>query len=268
MADGSNPAIEIGSIRQPEVSQETSVIVPRKIEGIVGPIQQESLGGNAGHMGVALNAIYAGTPNQEFIFTNKADNQFGRPKDVTFRFQFPEHLVTYIKQGKTPPPALITDVLTDAQGDRKALFERRATEHNTAEILEYLKKGGKIQDLYSTPTPFVPGAKEINRLLAEALKDQITPDPRRQRKIIAYGLTRAKGTFNFQDVPITEITQREYGQFMAYIKSGVFTRRNLDEMLALIPESKRRQEYADQFELFRKASGVTDEVFEGNQTGV
>ncbi len=238
-------------------------ITPRKIDGMDRPIQQESLGGNAGHMAVALNAIYTGEPGREFIFTNYADRQFGRPKDLAFRLQFPDSLISDLKQGKTPPPALITEVITDAEAGKRALFERRALEHNTAEILEYLRSGGTMEDLISrgVTTQFVPGAKEIQRLLAEKA-DQPAPDPRRQRKIMAYALTRAKGILKVFDIPLTE-GERE--QFMLSLRNGTFTRRNLDEMLAQISDPSRNEEYAIQFDLLKRQSGVNDEVFEGKQ---
>ena len=240
-------------------------IVPREIQGIDEPIRQESLGGNAGHMAMAINAVYTGSPDQEFAFTNHPDRDFGRHNDVTFRLQFPEHLVEDLKQGRTPPPALIRDVITDAQGEKRALFERRALEHNTAELLKYLRKGGTINDIIDrgVVTSFVPGANEINRLLAESGKDQeaqTVPNPSRQRKIIAYGLTGARGILNAVDVPIT---QADHDAFMARVKRGAFNRTALDQMLSTITDPKRKSEYADQFELLKRASGVSEEVFEG-----
>ena len=145
-------------------------IEPREIPGLDSVVIGESVGGNAGESRAGVNAIYMGRDaDPQFIFTNYAEKDYGRPTNLTFRIIVPlKQMVEAAKKGQVAPPSLIDLVVTSSLSEEEETeITRRAIEHNAFNILRYLERGGKPEEL--SQTPLMPDLEALKAKTAQSL---------------------------------------------------------------------------------------------------
>ena len=130
----------------------------KKIEGIDRERNEHALG-------IPIRVFYDKDIDKFSFPYESKENQLKDP-DVLFQFIAPDliHELELADAGKPSSPTLISRVFSIHEED-KNLFEQKATEHNSALILDYLNNGGDPK--YIVYTRYL--SPEIKRLLEEGL---------------------------------------------------------------------------------------------------
>lgn len=153
MSDKSLDSLEQGSFKKE----------PRKIPGLNNQSTQESMGGNAGGGSLGVNATYKESGKDILFDFGSTPDLLNNPDRVIFKIKLPDNIREIMKAGPPYPPTLIEDVFFKSKTDqaKEDLVRRKATEHNQAMVLDYLRNGGSF-DLIPK-TLLSPELEELQR---------------------------------------------------------------------------------------------------------
>jgi len=132
-------------------------LAPRKIDNFDHVATGESAHGNAGKNGIGImGKIDADMPGGIRLVTHH-----GREgKDFFYRVHADiMQIMEQIDKGNTPPPILIKEVVMSSDETDSGVPAQAARNHNAAEMIDYLRKGGDPSLL--TTGELIPTMKEI-----------------------------------------------------------------------------------------------------------
>ncbi len=132
-------------------------LVPQKIDNFDHVATGESAQGNAGKNGIGImGKIDTDMPGGIRLVTHH-----GREgKDFIYRAHADiMQIMEQIDKGNTPPPILIKEVVMSSDETDSGVPAQAARNHNAAEMIDYLRKGGDPSLL--TTGELIPTMKEI-----------------------------------------------------------------------------------------------------------
>lgn len=153
---------------RPEKTQKREALKPQKIQNFDETIALESA-----HSQVKSGVGIMGKMDSESGSGVRLITSHG-PKNIDFVYLAHadiHQLIKLTQEGKTPPPALIKDVdIRNSNADFNVIT-RAARNHNAAEVIEYLEKGGDPS--YLTTGELIPTMKEIQDYMKKANRKSI-----------------------------------------------------------------------------------------------